>query len=135
VSLFGGGEYGRWFAIVVGALAALGALLSIPVYPLWSIAIFALSLWIIDGLVIYGEPEPTEVSGPSQGAPPPTAAAGPSPPGVAARPQEQKPPVFGRGCVGDPARTWRLACALRARPGSPSACAPGAGPLVDCSLT
>ena len=58
VSLFGGGAYGRWFAIVVGALAAIGALLSIPAYPLWSIAIFALSLWIIYGLVIYGEPEP-----------------------------------------------------------------------------
>jgi len=79
VSLFGGGEYGRWFAIVVGALAALGALLSIPAYPLWSIAIFALSLWIIYGLVIYGEPEPTQVSGPSHGARSPTAAAGRSP--------------------------------------------------------
>lgn len=57
LSLFGGGAYGRWFGIVVGALAAIGALLSIPAYPLWSIAVFALSLWIIYGLVIYGEPE------------------------------------------------------------------------------
>ena len=57
LSLFRGGGYGRWFAIVVGALAAIIALLSIPAYPLWSIAIFALSLWIIYGLVIYGEPE------------------------------------------------------------------------------
>ena len=79
LSLFGGGEYGRWFAIVVGALAALGALLSIPAYPLWSIAIFALSLWIIYGLVIYGEPEPTEGAGVSQGVPPPRTAPG-SPP-------------------------------------------------------
>ena len=79
LSLFGGGEYGRWFAIVVGALAALGALLSIPAYPLWSIAIFALSLWIIYGLVIYGEPEPAQVAGPSQSAPPPTTAPGPPP--------------------------------------------------------
>ncbi len=68
LSLFGGGAYGRWFAIVVGALAALGALLSIPAYPLWSIAIFALSLWIIHGLVIYGEPESAQVDGPSQSA-------------------------------------------------------------------
>jgi hypothetical protein len=80
VSLFGGGAYGRWFAIAVGALAALGALLSIPAYPLWSIAIFALSLWIIYGLVIYGEAEPTPASEPSAGAPPPTAATGPRPP-------------------------------------------------------
>jgi len=80
MSLFGGGAYGRWFAITVGALAAIGALLSIPAYPLWSIAIFALSLWIIYGLIIYGEPEPTPVSGPSASAPPATTAARPRPP-------------------------------------------------------
>ena len=57
LSLFGGGAYGRWFAIVVGSLAAIGALLSIPAYPWWSIAVFALSLWIIHGLIVYGEPE------------------------------------------------------------------------------
>jgi hypothetical protein len=57
VSLFGGGSYGRWFGIIVGSFAAIGALLSIPAYPLWSIAVFALSLWIIYGLVIYGQPE------------------------------------------------------------------------------
>jgi len=61
VSLFGGGAYGRYFAIVVGALAAIGALLEIPAYPLWSIAIFALSLWIVYGLVIYGEDQAAAV--------------------------------------------------------------------------
>lgn len=55
-SLFSGGGFGRGFAIAVGALAAIGALLEIPSYPLWSIAVFALSLWIIHGLIIY-EPE------------------------------------------------------------------------------
>lgn len=60
LSLFAGGAYGRWFAIVVGCLAAIGALLSIPAYPLWSIAVFALSLWIIHGLIIYGTPEGAE---------------------------------------------------------------------------
>ena len=61
-SLFGGGTFGRWFGIFAAALVAIGALLEIPAYPLWSIAIFALSLWIIHGLVIYGEPEgPVEV--------------------------------------------------------------------------
>lgn len=49
-SLFGGGTYGRFFAIGVGSLAAIGALLSIPAYPFWSLAVFALSLWIIQGL-------------------------------------------------------------------------------------
>jgi hypothetical protein len=51
-SLFRGGTYGRIFAICVGSLAAIGALLEIPAYPLWSIAVFGLSLWIIRGLTI-----------------------------------------------------------------------------------
>ena len=54
VSLFGGGTFGRYFGIVVGGLAAIGALLEIPAYPLWSIAVFALSLWIIYGLTAPG---------------------------------------------------------------------------------
>lgn len=56
-SLFGGGAFGRWFGIFAGALVAIDALLSIPAYPLLSIAIFALALWVIYGLVVYGEPE------------------------------------------------------------------------------
>lgn len=46
-SLFSGGEYGRWFGIVVGSLNAIAALLSIPAYPFWSLAIFALSIIIV----------------------------------------------------------------------------------------
>jgi hypothetical protein len=55
ISLVGGGVYGRWFALVAASLTAIGALLEIPAYPLWSLAIFALSLWIIHGLVLYGD--------------------------------------------------------------------------------
>jgi hypothetical protein len=55
VSLVRGGLYGRWFAITMGCLAAIDSLLNIPAYPFWSIAVFALSLWIIHGLIIYGE--------------------------------------------------------------------------------
>jgi hypothetical protein len=55
LSLFGGGAFGRWFGIFAGALAAIAALLAIPAYPLCAIAIFALSLWIVYGLVVYGE--------------------------------------------------------------------------------
>jgi hypothetical protein len=55
LSLFGGGAYGRYFGIFAGSLAAIAALLDIPAYPFWSIAIFALSLWIIYGLVVYSE--------------------------------------------------------------------------------
>jgi hypothetical protein len=50
MSLFRGGEFGRWFGIVIGSLAAIDALLQLPSYPLWSVAIFALSLWIVQGL-------------------------------------------------------------------------------------
>jgi hypothetical protein len=57
LSLFGGGAFGRVFGIVAGSLAAIGALLAIPAYPFWSIAVFALSLWIVHGLAVYGEPE------------------------------------------------------------------------------
>lgn len=63
VSLFGGGQFGRWFGIVAGSLAAIGALLSIPAYPLWSLAIFGLSIWVVFGLVVYGEDLPSD--GPS----------------------------------------------------------------------
>jgi hypothetical protein len=55
-SLTSGKAFGRWFGIVVGSLNAISALLSISAYPLWSLAIFALSLWIIYGLAVYWEP-------------------------------------------------------------------------------
>lgn len=77
-SLFGGGAYGRWFAIVVGCFAAIGALLSIPAYPAWSLAVFAVSVWIIYGLIVFEGPDdlaPPATSAPSEtgrvAAPPP----------------------------------------------------------------
>jgi hypothetical protein len=50
LSLLRGGSFGRWFGILIGSLAAIDALLQLPSYPLWSVAIFALSLWIVQGL-------------------------------------------------------------------------------------
>src|SRR4051795_13337598 len=41
-SLWRGGLFGRIFAIGAASLSAVGALLSIPAYPFWSLAIFAL---------------------------------------------------------------------------------------------
>jgi hypothetical protein len=55
-SLLAGKAFGRWVGILVGSLAAISALLSISAYPLWSLAIFALSLWIIYGLAVYWVP-------------------------------------------------------------------------------
>jgi hypothetical protein len=56
-SLFGGGAYGRYFGVVVGSLAAIGALLSIPAYPAWSLAVFAVSVWIVYGLLVFQGPD------------------------------------------------------------------------------
>jgi hypothetical protein len=55
-SLLSGKSFGRWVGLIVGSLNAISALLSISAYPLWSIAIFALSLWIIYGLAVYWQP-------------------------------------------------------------------------------
>jgi len=58
ISLIQGNTFGRWFGIFAASLAAIGALLDIPAYPFWSLAVFGLSLWIIQGLVVYGESQP-----------------------------------------------------------------------------
>jgi hypothetical protein len=50
MSLFRGGEFGRWFGIVIGSLAAIHSLFQLPSYPLLSVAIFGLSVWIVTGL-------------------------------------------------------------------------------------
>jgi hypothetical protein len=46
-SLFSGGNFGRVMGVVVGSLNAIAALMSIPAYPFWSLAIFALSIIIV----------------------------------------------------------------------------------------
>jgi len=46
-SLWSGGEFGRGFGIAVASINAVAALLEIPSYPFWSLAIFALCIIII----------------------------------------------------------------------------------------
>jgi hypothetical protein len=59
-SLFGGGGYGRFIGIVAATLGALESLLSIGgAHPWWSLAIFALCVYILHGLIVFGEPETT----------------------------------------------------------------------------
>ncbi len=53
-SIWAGGEYGRWIGIITASVSAIGALLTIPGYPFWSLAIFAIDILIIYGLVAYG---------------------------------------------------------------------------------
>jgi hypothetical protein len=53
-SIWQGGGFGRWFGIGVAGLSAIGALMSLPAYPFWSLTIFALDVLIIYGLAAYG---------------------------------------------------------------------------------
>ena len=53
-SIWAGGEFGRWVGIIGASLSAIGALLSIPGYPFFSLAVFAIDLLIIYGLAAYG---------------------------------------------------------------------------------
>jgi hypothetical protein len=55
-SLMQGNTYGRVIGIIAAALGAFESLLAIGGnYPFWSIGVFALCLWILYGLVLYGE--------------------------------------------------------------------------------
>src|SRR6185437_5523415 len=53
-SIWNGGQFGRWFGIIVAGLSSIAALLSIPAYPLWSLAIFAVDFAIVYGLAVHG---------------------------------------------------------------------------------
>jgi hypothetical protein len=53
-SIWAGGQFGRWIGIIAASLSAIGALLSIPGYPFWSLAVFGIDLLIIYGLSAYG---------------------------------------------------------------------------------
>ena len=53
-SLWRGGLFGRIFGIGAASLSAIGALLSIPAYPFWSLAIFALDIVIIHQIAAHG---------------------------------------------------------------------------------
>jgi hypothetical protein len=54
LSVIRGGQFGRWFGIVAASLHAITALLSLPAYPFWSLAVFALDVMIVYGLAVYG---------------------------------------------------------------------------------
>jgi hypothetical protein len=57
-SLFSGGAYGRMIGIIAGSVGAIGALLSIGgANPWWSLCVFALCIYIVHGIVVYGEDE------------------------------------------------------------------------------
>ena len=59
-SLLAGNTFGRVIGIIGGSLGAIEALLSIGGNnPWWSLAVFALCIYIVHGLIIFGEDEAT----------------------------------------------------------------------------
>jgi hypothetical protein len=61
-SLMVGHAYGRVIGIIGGSIGAIAALLSMDDgHPFWSLAIFALCVWIVHGIIVYGEDERTAV--------------------------------------------------------------------------
>ena len=56
LSLMVGNTYGRVIGVVGGTLGAIGALLSVGGdYPWWSLAIFALCVYVVHGIIVFGE--------------------------------------------------------------------------------
>jgi hypothetical protein len=59
-SLFSGGTYGRVIGIIAGSIGAIEALLSVGgAYPWWSLGVFALCVYVVHGLIIFGEEQQT----------------------------------------------------------------------------
>jgi len=65
LSLMSGGTWGMIVGITGATLGAVGAILSIGgAFPWWSLAQFALCLWVLHGLLVYGDDaERTRTSG------------------------------------------------------------------------
>jgi hypothetical protein len=62
-SLMAGNTWGRVIGIVGAGLGAIGALLSIGGSdPWWSLAVFALCVYILHGILVLGEDERTPVA-------------------------------------------------------------------------
>jgi hypothetical protein len=57
-SLLAGNTFGRVIGIIGASLGAIGALLSVGgAYPWWSLGIFALCVYVLQGIVVYGGDE------------------------------------------------------------------------------
>ena len=53
-SIWSGGGYGRWVGIITACASSIAAMLSIPAYPFWALAILFIDVLIIYGLAAYG---------------------------------------------------------------------------------
>jgi hypothetical protein len=64
-SLMAGNVYGRIIGVIAGSLGAIGALFSMgDHHPFWELSIFALCVWIVYGLIVYGPEEPSDYETP-----------------------------------------------------------------------
>jgi len=64
LSLFVGNTFGRIIGLVGAGLGAVGALLSIgDGNPWWSLAVFALCIYIIQGILVYGDDDRVATTG------------------------------------------------------------------------
>ncbi len=60
ISLLGGGIYGRVIGITAASLGAIVSLLAVAgPNPFWALGVFALSLIVLHGLIVYGRPVET----------------------------------------------------------------------------
>ena len=58
LSLMAGNPFGRVIGIIGGSLGAIGALFSIGSgNPWWSLAVFALCIYVVHGIIVFGEDE------------------------------------------------------------------------------
>ena len=60
-SLMAGNAYGRVIGIAAGSIGAIVALLSMgqTQNPFWELSIFFLCCWVVYGIIVYGEDEPS----------------------------------------------------------------------------
>jgi hypothetical protein len=57
-SLMAGNTYGRVLGVIAGSLGAIGAVLSIGGSdPWWSLCVFALCVYVVHGILLYGRDE------------------------------------------------------------------------------
>lgn len=53
-SVMSGGAFGRWFGIIVGAVAVVLQLFWVPIVPFWALTIMVLAGLVVYGLAVYG---------------------------------------------------------------------------------
>lgn len=59
LSVYRGGEMGRWFGIIAASINLFFQFVFLPAYPFWALVIMVLDVLVIYGLAVYGG-QPTE---------------------------------------------------------------------------